>query len=187
MNDEKEKYIHVCGKGGMAFALWLQEKLGGNEKCILVDCSDEYFLIKYASRTHLKNLILPSERWVTNFQEFEKVVFYHEQEDWFTDCYSGVSFCFVTMRDDIPYINTIINKLTQNRFCLMERTLVPQLKSGQKIYVLSIYCGCVMSENYLSRFTCSKGIEKDLSYSDIFDKGTKLWVSGKSRAKETNF
>lgn len=171
---EKEKYIHVCGKSGMSFALWLQEMLGGDEKCILVDCSADYMLVRYGWKHKPKTKIYTDEKWVTSIEFFERVIFYHEQEDRFTDGYTGAYF-FFTRREDIEYVNLTLTKLTSGRLRLIEKTLIPQLKGGEKIHVLCVYNKSMQGEFYVPSYLDKMGESQKNIFCEIFYDSAREW------------
>ncbi len=184
MKHTRKKYIHICGKGGVEFALWLQKKLGGDDKCALVDCSMSCSLLRYGWKRRIKSKIYQAEKWVTCFCEYEKVIFYHEQEESFTDSYPGVYFFFITKRNDFGYVNTLLTKMTGGKLCLIDKILVPQLQCGLRIYVLSLNGDNVRGEHYIQRFVYNDEVELDKVFYEIYREAS---ITRGKRRKETNF
>lgn len=149
MNDRKAQYIHICGRRGLNFAVWLYLRLTGQGmKMFLVDCSINRTLITYASGLiSIKGAAVPAEKWIIDAAK-EYVLFYHEQEDLYTDLAEGVYLFFAEQRN-IPYIKTLLEKLTDGALRLFEPALIPQLQEGRRTYLLILYDKQATGEYYL--------------------------------------
>lgn len=137
MSDRKRRYIHICGKSGLGFAVWLYRRLSQQGiETALADCSTDSTLITYtAGLAGINGVAVPAEKWTIGHVLAENVIFYHEQEDLYTDLAEGIYLFFAQQRE-LPYIKALLEKLTDGTLCLFEPLLMPQLQKGRRTYLL---------------------------------------------------
>lgn len=149
MNDQKRRYVHICGKSGLNFALWLYQRLEerGMEP-VLVDCSVRRELKEAAMKLTDAGAVVPAEKWAVQHVRGGQVLFYHEQEDLYTDQTGGMYLLFAA-QDHMSYAKLLLDKLTDGRLCLFEPILAPQLQQGRRTYLLILYNRHTVGEYYI--------------------------------------
>lgn len=150
MGSQKGQYIHICGKSGMNFAVWLYLRLKERGmETVFADCTTNGTLNTYASCLNsMKGAVVPVRKWALGTMPAECVLFYHEQEDLYTDLEKGIYLLF-TEQQSLSYTKILLEKLTGGALCLFEPVLIPQLQKGSRVHLLALYNGHAAGEYYI--------------------------------------
>lgn len=176
VNANHEQYIHICGADGLGFALWLRaELMRRGSSALFVDCSAGKKLVGYAD-----NAVVSAENWSLSETYAEYTVFYHEQEELYTDLKKGIYLLFAC-RCNLSYIKKLLEKLTDGALRIFEPVFIPQLGEGSRIGLLVLYGGHVTGEHYIPVGLPEEAPRQcEEMFADIFSESVQPYLSDPS-------